>query len=219
MIWSWTNIFRIHASATWIVVAFVIFLNVSGKANAAQDFVVLGNEGVWVRLGSTILSGDVGANQASIGPYLNGEQELTIGHDVVVQNSNSQIIGNTVRLKSGSQIQNIVVNTLLGPGQILGTMTTPVRLPLLSEMPPVPPVHPGSQDIDVPAGGVLTLQAGRYGRLKVRPGAIVTLSGGLYHFQEWDLREEAQVLADEGRRDSRERPNRYSKTYGCRAGP
>ncbi|MBA3612813.1 MAG: hypothetical protein H0W49_07830 [Nitrospirales bacterium] len=157
---------------------------------------MLGNEGVWIRKGSTILSGDVGVNQTSIGPYLNGEQEMTIGHDVVVQNSNSQIIGNTVRLKSGSQIQNIVVNRLLGHGQILGTMTTPVRLPLVSEMPAVPPVHAGSQDIDVSAGGVLILQAGRYGRLKVRPGAIVTLSGGLYHFQEWDIREDAQVLAN-----------------------
>ncbi|MCA9501015.1 MAG: hypothetical protein KC588_17605, partial [Nitrospira sp.] len=174
---------------------FIIFLSVPGKTKADQDFVVLGNEGVWVRQGSTIFSGDVGANQASIGPYLNGEQEMTIGHDVVVQNNNSQVKGDTVRLKSGSQIQNIVVNTLLGPGQILGTMTTPDRLPFVSEMPPVPPVHPGSQDIDIPAGGVLTLQAGRYGRLKARPGAIVTLSGGLYHFQEWDIREEAQVLA------------------------
>ncbi|WP_342348104.1 PKD domain-containing protein [uncultured Nitrospira sp.] len=195
MTWSWKTYFRIPASSTWIVILFLIFLNVPGKAKAAQDFVVLGNEGVWIRQGSTILSGDVGANQTSIGPYLNGEQEMTIGHDVVVQNSNSQIIGDTVRLKSGSQIQNIVVNTLLGPGQILGTRTTPVRFPLVSELPPVPSVHPGSQDLDVPAGGVLTLQAGRYGRLKVRPGAIVTLSGGLYHFQEWDIREEAQVLA------------------------
>lgn len=195
MTWSWTKNFRIHTSSTWIVVVFLIFLSVPGKAKAANDFVVLGNEGVWVRQGSTILSGDIGANQASIGPYLNGEQEMTIGHDVVVQTSSSQIIGDTVRLKSGSQIQNIVVNTLLGPGQILGTMTTPVRLPLVSEMPPVPPVHSGSQDIDIPPGGALTLQAGRYGRLKARPGAIVTLSGGLYHFQEWDIREDAQVLA------------------------
>ncbi|HNP61549.1 MAG TPA: hypothetical protein PKM72_11965, partial [Nitrospirales bacterium] len=184
-----------HASSSWIVVGFLLFLSMSGMANAAQDFVVLGSEGVWVRQGSTIFSGDVGANQTSIGPYLNGEQEMTIGHDVVVQNSNSGIIGDTVRLKSGSRIQNILVNTLLGPGQILGTQATPVSFPLVSELPPVPPVHPGSKDVDVPAGGVLTLQAGRYGRLKARPGAIVTLSGGLYHFQEWDIREDAQVLA------------------------
>lgn len=161
----------------------------------AQDFVVLGSEGVWIRQGSTILSGDVGANQVSEAPFLNGEQEVTIGHDVVVQNSGSQVFGDTVRLKSGSLVQNVLSNTLLGPGHIQGTMTTPVTLPLVSAMPPVPPVHPGSQDFDVPAQGTLTLQAGRYGRLKVRPGGIVMLSGGLYHFREWDIREDAQVLA------------------------
>ncbi|MDR4495904.1 MAG: PKD domain-containing protein [Nitrospirales bacterium] len=161
----------------------------------AQDFVVLGHEGVWIRQGSTILSGDIGANQGSEGPFLNGEQEVTIGHDVVVQSGASQILGDTVRLKSGSQVQNVFFNTLLGPGQIHGTMTTPITLPLVSQMPPVPSVHPGSQDIDVPAQGGLVLQAGHYGRLKIRSGGILTLSGGLYHFKEWDIREAAQVLA------------------------
>ena len=57
----------------WIAVLSLVILSISGTAQAAQDFVVLGNEGVWIRQGSTILSGDVGANQASVGPYLNGE--------------------------------------------------------------------------------------------------------------------------------------------------
>ena len=192
-----TQNFRIQAYFKWVCVVFLVFLDLSGKVQAGQDFVVLGNEGVWVRQGSTILSGDIGANQVSEGPYLAGSQEMTIGHDVVLQDSDSRVMGDTVRLKSGSKVQDLLVNTLLGPGQILGTVTTPIMLPLISEMPPVPPVDPGSQDIDVPADGVLTLQAGRYGRLKVRPGATLTLSGGLYHFWEWDLREGAQVLAIE----------------------
>ena len=195
MTYDRTRNFRIPACSKWIYLVLLVFLSLSGKGQAAQDFVVLGNEGVWVRQGSTILSGDIGANQASLGPYLNGDQVVTIGHDVVVQSRDSRVVGDTVRLKSGSQVQNILVNTLLGPGLILGAVTTPVMLPVVSGMPAVPPVHPGSQDIDVPADGVLTLQAGRYGRLKARPGATVTLSGGLYHFREWDLREEAQVLA------------------------
>jgi hypothetical protein len=190
----WRQIFNMHTCSRWIYFLLLLFLSVPDKLQAA-DFVVLGNEGVWVRQGSTILSGAIGANQASVGPYLNGEQEVTIGYDVVVQNSDSRIIGDTVRIKRGAQVQNIAVNTLLGRGQILGTVTSPVRLPLVSEMPPVSPVKPGSQDIEIPAGGVLTLQAGRYGLLRARPGATVTLSGGLYHFREWDIREAAQVLA------------------------
>ncbi|MGD9853038.1 MAG: PKD domain-containing protein [Nitrospirales bacterium] len=183
----------------WFAAGLGLFwlLGFSSGGAVAQDFVVLGSEGVWIRQGSTVLSGDIGANQASPGPYLNGQQEVTIGHDVVVQNSGSQILGDTVRLKSGSRVQSVLFNTLLGQGHIQGTMTTPVMLPLVSEMPPVPPVHPGSQHIDIPAQGTLTLQAGHYGRLKVRQGGVVILSGGLYHFQEWDIREDAQVLASE----------------------
>ncbi len=37
-------------------------------AGAASDFVVLGDEGIWVREGSTVVSGDIGANVASAGP-------------------------------------------------------------------------------------------------------------------------------------------------------
>ena len=190
----WRASVRKHACSRSISIMVLVFLIVPGQLQAA-DFVVLGNEGVWVRQGSTIISGDIGANQASVGPYLNGEQEMTIGHDVMVQNSDSRIMGDTVRIKKGAQVQDISVNTLWGHGQILGTVTSPVSLPLVSEMPPVPPVTPGSQNIDVPAGGVITLQPGSYGLLRVRHGATVNLSGGLYHFRKWDIRESAQVLA------------------------
>jgi hypothetical protein len=40
---------------------------------AASDFVVLGYEGIWVRQGSTVVSGDVGVNVASVGPFLAGD--------------------------------------------------------------------------------------------------------------------------------------------------
>jgi len=143
MTYDRTRNFRIPACSKWISLVLLVFLSLSAKGQAAQDFVVLGNEGVWVRQGSTILSGDIGANQASLGPYLNGEQVVTIGHDVVVQSRDSRVVGDTVRLKSGSQVQNILVNTLLGPGLILGAVTTPVMLPVVSGMPAVPPVHPG----------------------------------------------------------------------------
>ncbi|MDH5564709.1 MAG: hypothetical protein OEY91_13945, partial [Nitrospirota bacterium] len=118
-------------------------------SHAAQDFVVFGEEGVWVREGSTVVSGDVGANGASVGPWLAGDQEVTIGKNVIVQNPTSRVMGDTMRLKSGSQVHNVFVNILKGPGLIQGTLTTPVTLPLVSALPPVPPVTPGTQDFDV----------------------------------------------------------------------
>ena len=81
------------------------------------------------------------------------------------------------------------------PGSFKGPFTTPVTLPLVSALPPVPPVTPGTQNFDVASGGTLSLDAGSYGLLKARNGAVVTLTGGLYHFQSWDIRANAQVLA------------------------
>lgn len=41
---------------------FLVSLAAVGAA-AAQDFVLLGKEGVWIRQGSTVLSGHIGAAQ------------------------------------------------------------------------------------------------------------------------------------------------------------
>lgn len=181
----------------WLMGLLGIFLAIGNLelSHAAQDFVVLGEEGIWVREGSTVVSGDVGANVASAGPFLASDQEVTFGENVIVQDPTSRVMGDTMRLKSGSQVYDVFVNTLKGPGQILGTLTTPVTLPLVSALPPVPPVTPGTQDFDVASGGTLTLDAGSYGLLKARNGAVVTLTGGVYHFREWNIRADAQVLA------------------------
>ena len=119
---------------------------------AAEDFVVLGEEGIFVRGHSTVLSGDVGANLASAGPFLSSDQEVTVGQNVIVQDPSSRVLGDTMQLKSGSQVYDVLVNTLKGPGLIQGTLTTPVSLPLVPSLPPVPLVTPGTQDFDVPSG-------------------------------------------------------------------
>ena len=187
IIWSWKTGF-------WGLGLIWIHLVCIGVATA-QDFVVLGNEGVWLRKGSTVLSGDVGANQAGNGTYLNGEQEVTIGHNVVIQDPESRVMGDSIRLKSDSKVQSIAVNTLSGSGQIRGTVTTPVTLPLVSVLPPIPHVKPGFHDIQVPENGTRLLEPGHYDRLKVGRGATLVLAGGRYHFRQWDVREGARVLA------------------------
>ena len=188
-----SSFFRRTLKCFWWGMVLLLCLPLSSQA--AQDFVVFGGEGVWVRQGSTVVSGDVGANVTSTGPFLAGDQEVTIGINVVVQDPTSRVMGDTMRLKSGSQVQGVFVNTLKGPGQILGILTTPVTLPLVSVLPLVPSVTPGTQNFDVPSGGTLTLVAGNYGLLKARNGATVTLTGGHYHFQAWNIRANAQVLA------------------------
>ena len=183
--------FRRICCSLWLGVG--VLLGLSLSSNAAQDFVVLGEEGIWVRKGSTVVSGDVGANVASVGPWMASDQEVTFGINVNVQDPTSRVMGDTMRLKSGTMVHDVFVNTLRGPGVIQGTTTTPVTLPLISVMPPVPPVTPGTQDFDVPKDGTLSLDAGSYGVLKARKRAVVTLTGGVYHFQSWNIRADAKV--------------------------
>ncbi len=183
-----------HDRFKWLIGLLLLSL-FPGFAQASQDFVVLGNEGVWIQHGSTILSGDIGANQVSTGPYLTGEQEITISQDVTVQNSDGQVMGNTVRLHNRSRIQHMAVNTVLGKGEVLGTVMTPLTLPLVSVMPPIPLVTPGEQDVNVPTGTFLTLQPGEYRGLRVHPQAAVILVGGQYDFRNWDIREGGRVYA------------------------
>lgn len=190
---SWTRLWSPLRWSLLVVLCGGIFGPTA--AWAASDFVVLGEEGIWVREGSTVVSGDVGANVASAGPWLASDQEVTFGNTVIVQDPTSRVMGDTIRLKSGTQVHDVFVNTLRGPGIIQGTITTPVTLPLVATLPPVPPVTPGTQDFDVASGGTLSLDAGQYGLLKARNGAVITLTGGVYHFQTWDLRANAQVLA------------------------
>jgi len=123
--WSW-----------WWGLALLLCLPLTSQA--ATDFVVLGDEGIWVRQGSTVVSGDIGANVASAGPWLASDQEVTIGENVIVQDPTSRVMGDTMRLKTGSQVHDVYVNTLRGPGLIQGTLITPVTLPLVAALPPVP---------------------------------------------------------------------------------
>ena len=81
--------------ALWLGIVFLLCLPLSSQA--AQDFVVLGEEGIWVREGSTVVSGDVGANVASAGPWLASDQEVTFGENVIVQDgsvANSEMVKN-----------------------------------------------------------------------------------------------------------------------------
>lgn len=151
------------------------------------SFVVLGQEGVHLEQGAVVVSGDVAANVASSGPFLAEGSEVTIGIGVDVLNPTSRVLGDTVTVRLGAQIYDVYYNELEGLGQVLGQQFTPLTLPVVSAFPTVPSFTPGTQNVNVPLGGSLTLDAGSYGLLKASAGATITFGGGVYNFQEWDL--------------------------------
>lgn len=165
----------------------LLLLAFATAAQADQDFVLMGKEGAYLKQNSTVVSGDVGVNQQSAGPFLAGNEELTVGIGTTVQSPTVQVMGDSVKLKDNAQVYDVHYNEISGLGDILGQEFTPLALPLIPAFPPVPTFTPGTQDFDVPQGGTLTLDAGSYGLLKASLDATITLTGGTYDFTEWDM--------------------------------
>jgi RHS repeat-associated protein len=165
-----------------------------GTVASVADFVLLGKEGLWVEQNASVLSGDVGANVSSPGPYLAEGSEVTIGIGASMQDPASRVMGDSLYLKDNSEVYDVYYNELDGLGTVLGEHHTPVQLPLVSAFPDVPSFTPGTQDFDVPQDGSLTLDPGSYGLLRARNGSTVTFTGGNYDFSEWDVGENVQLL-------------------------
>ena len=66
-------------------------------------------------------------------------------------------------------------------------------LAMLASLPPLPEITPGTSKIEVEKNGTRTLEAGRYGQLKVEQKGTLILKGGVYHFQSWEVAPQAQV--------------------------
>jgi len=157
------------------------------------SFVVLGQEGIWIKEDSDIVSGDVGANISTNGPYLTDQSEVTIGTHVRFLNPESRVLGDTIYLKQGSQTYDVYYNEIRGQGLVLGNHYTPLDLPLVFQMPTVPEAAPGTQNFDLKKNAALTLDAGNYGKLETKKNATITFTGGVYHFTEWLLGDNVTV--------------------------
>lgn len=151
------------------------------------NFVLLGEEGIYLKQNSTVVSGDLGANLSSDGPYLAGSQEVTVGLGVTLQDPASRVMGDSIKLKRNSQVYDVYYNELTGLGDVLGQQFTPLELPLISGFPVPPVAAPGTEDFDVAQNDSLTLDEGSYGLLKARLGSTITFTGGVYDFSEWDV--------------------------------
>lgn len=162
----------------------------------SDDFVILGEEGVWIRQNAIVFSGDVGTNLVGTGPFLDSGVETSIGNGVLITDSESDVYGDSIHLKDNSQVQDVFYNDLSGLGTVLGSQNTPLNLPVVPAFPTVPVFSPGTTNVEVPQNGNQTLTAGDYGDLVVRLGATVTFTGGVYNFNSWDIRDNANIYFD-----------------------
>lgn len=178
--------------------------HVTVKVSRIGRFVALGEDQMWLRARSTVLTGDVGANTPIAGSRGrrdrddDGENDRTvevrIGEQARVLQAGSRVVGDTVWLRRDASIVDVLYNELENRrGTVHGTSTHPVALPFVA-MPSVPTVNPGTQSITVARNATTTLGPGRYGRVQVKAKGTLVLTGGLYQVLSLDVDQDATVL-------------------------
>lgn len=182
-------------------------------------FVVLGKDEVWVRDGSTVVTGDIGAAQAQPNRDRRHNRwrdddmprdhriEVLLGEHVSVLEDDSRVVGDSVWLRSRSRVQDVYANELvrrspffwfgltIGGAVINGDIVSPVTLPFVA-LPSMTTATPGTQKVQVQKRQTQVLAPGRYGRVLVRQNATLVLSGGLYEIESLDVEEGATVRYD-----------------------
>lgn len=172
--------------------------------NRLGRFVVLGREQAWLREGSQVSTGDVGAASAMAAPRGrrdrddDGERDNTVevrlGENVKMLQAGSRVVGDTVWMRNRSQVFDVLYNELENRrGTILGAQTHPVTLPYVG-LPAALTVDAGTQSVTVARNATLTLAPGRYGRVQVREKGTLILTGGRYDFVSLDVDQSATVL-------------------------
>jgi hypothetical protein len=175
--------------ALFLLTALVTLLTFVIPSYATPDistFSVFATNSVWVRQNGTVNSGNIGAERASTGPWLDSQSEMTIGYGVFVANG-ILVYGDSVKVKSGASISDVYYNELDGNGTVRGSQNTPLALPLGVSLPGFPTPAPGTVNHVIPIGGSLILDPGSYGEITVKKNATLTLAGGIYHFENLDL--------------------------------
>jgi hypothetical protein len=160
------------------------------------DFVAFSKESTQLMASVKVVTGNVGANTSLPDP--NGppddQEEVQIGERVQMLQPGSNVVGDTVRLRTNAQVYNVFFNEqFFSPSAtILGNQVTPVSLPLVS-LPALPTITPGAQDVVVPSNQTMTLVAGAYHGITISSGATLILTGGVYQIETLDIRQNAHL--------------------------
>ncbi|MEO8168562.1 MAG: T9SS type A sorting domain-containing protein, partial [bacterium] len=137
----------------------------------------------------SVLSGDVIVNRVGQG----GGPDLSLKEKVKTAVGYS-LKASRIDIKENAVINsNVYYNTLKNKGSIIGTLFTPLALPVVASLPPFLTSTPGNQDVTVSENGSLTLAPGSYRDVKVKEKGTLTCSGGTYHFRNLTLKEKTKI--------------------------
>ena len=162
--------------------------------NPLNDYIVLGQEGVYFKQGSQTTSGNVAANASMPGPYLSGDEEVTIGRNVVIGGGGA-VFGDSVKLKCGAVVETVgYIELDNGCGVTILNQTTPISLPVIAHLPMVHVFSAGTTDLFISQGGSMTVYAGNFGLLDANKNSTLVFPGGEYDFEVWNVGQNVDLL-------------------------
>lgn len=166
---------------------------------ALDQFTLFALESLCIKDSSDVHSGHVGTNQAIASDLLDSDCDagwsVVIGTKSKFNSQDSNLYGNRVMIKKGAKVIDVFYNEIDNKGTIGGDETSPLSLPLLSNLPAVPTFTPGTEDILVVAWDCMALEPGSYRLLTLENNAVVVFCrAGIYNFQSWSIGDNAKVL-------------------------
>lgn len=178
----------------------VLLWPVRGYAVAAgfERVVLFATNSIRIKNGAAVTSGDVVVNAASPGPTLAGGHELVVEPQATAA-AGTRLAADSVWLKTKSVVGgDVAYNQLVAQGTVLGSLATPLALPVFPLLPAfvVAPPDPGSPPVTVAAGSSQVLAAGDYDAVTVGDGGTLRFAGGSYAVASIDAGKGARLLFD-----------------------
>jgi RHS repeat-associated protein len=149
-------------------------------------FSVFATNSAWIRYDASVNSGNIGARDASSGPWLNSHSEVTIGYNTYVADG-VKVYADSLKIKPGGSLFDVYYNELNNKGCVRGTKYSPLHLPLDVSLPEFPIPAPGTKNCEIAFGDALILDPGAYCKIKVGRNATLILTGGTYHIESLSL--------------------------------
>ncbi len=130
--------------------------------------------------GGVQVNGQVVANEAFASPTLVAGRSVQIDKPAVVT---GDVFGDRVGLAKNAAVSGAVhYNQIFNAGASVGSLVTPLSLPVLAPLPPfhAAEVNPGAANVNVGGGQTVTLPPGSYGDILVAQGGTLVFAGGVY---------------------------------------
>lgn len=178
-----------HRSFVSIILLSALALFTSAAVHAeAPGFprtVIFATNSVFLEQGSEVVSGHVIVNDASPGPTLASQKELTVGLNVTTP-AGFDLKADSIRVRQSAVVGGAVYCNDLDDGSGNVTCEPLSPLPVFTTLPAFSTGPSDGPDVFVGQAEILDLGPGTYGLLDVRSGGIVRFSGGEYNLREID---------------------------------